>query len=248
MPATSDITADAVAFYKTNGYYLHHQPLFPEARFQSLVRLFEELLVKHQGRQDLMDTPHFQEPRLLDYLLDDTVLDRVEAMIGPDIGLWSSHFICKEPGIGRATPWHEDSSYWANRFDTYEHGIVTIWLAIDPSDRGNGCMKVIPGSHLNTVASVYEEVDRNTNTFPTRIKGVDESKAVYFELKPNECSFHDSRIIHGADANTSDRRRCGYTMRYFSQKMRYNPDVGNNRNFKIWHARGKNMHNNPVVN
>jgi len=71
---------------------------------------------------------------------------------------------------------------------------------------------------------------------------------VYFELNPNECSFHDSRIIHGADANTSDRRRCGYTMRYFSQQMKYNPGESINRGFKIWHARGRNIHNNPVTN
>jgi ectoine hydroxylase-related dioxygenase (phytanoyl-CoA dioxygenase family) len=239
-------TTDAVDFYKKNGYYLRHEPLLPAADFARFTALFEELLAKHQGRQDMMDTPHFAEPRLLEFLLDERVLDVVEGFIGPDIGLWSSHFICKEPGIGRATPWHEDSAYWADRFDSYEAGIVTIWLAIDRSDRGNGCMKVIPGTHLDEAASEYEPVDTAVNTFNRRITGVDESKAVYFELNPNECSFHDSRIIHGADANTSDRRRCGYTMRYFSQLMRYNPDK--NRGFKIWHARGRNPHNNPVVN
>ena len=44
---------------------------------------------------------------------------------------------------------------------------------------------------------------------------MDEARAVYFELKPDECSLHEARIMHGARANTSDKRRAGYTMRYF---------------------------------
>jgi len=73
-----------------------------------------------------------------------------------------------------------------------------------------------------------------------------EATAVYFELEPNSCSLHDARIIHGAEPNTSARRRCGYTMRYFSQTMRLIPE--NNQGHLLWHCRGKNIANNPVVN
>ena len=34
-------------------------------------------------------------------------------------------------------------------------------------------------------------------------------------LKPNQCGLFEGRIIHGAEANTSDTRRAGYAMRYF---------------------------------
>lgn len=69
----------------------------------------------------------------------------------------------------------------------------------------------------------------------TQIKSVDESKAVYFELQRGECSLHDSRIIHGAEANTSAFRRCGYTMRYFSADTK----VLDQR--EIWLCRGKDL-------
>lgn len=241
------ISQDAADFYHRNGYYLFHEPVFSDTKFQALTNIFEDLLVKNPDkRPDTLDTPHFDEPQLLDFLLDDAIVDLVEPLIGPDIGLWSSHFICKEPKTGRATPWHEDSRYWQGRFDNFT-GIVTIWLAIDPVDRENGCMKVIPGSHTGE-ARDYRSVDKETNTFGTEIVGVDENQAVYFELAPNECSFHDSRMMHAADANTSTRRRCGYTMRYFSQQMKYDTSNERNRTFKLWHCRGKNPHNNPVVN
>ncbi len=237
---------DAVISYQERGYYLFNEPVFPKAKFATLVGLFEEILVASDVRPDHLDTPHFYEPRLLDYLLDDNAVDLVEPLIGPDIGLWSSHFICKEAGTGPATPWHSDADYWKGRFERFT-GIVTIWLAIDPADRGNGCMKVIPGSHREAEHK-YRPVDAESNTFAREAVGIDQRKAVYFELEINECSFHDSRIVHGAEANLSNRRRCGYTMRYFSQQMRLNLDHRANKGFKLWHCRGKNPHNNPVVN
>lgn len=107
-------------------------------------------------------------------------------------------------------------------------------------------MRVIPGTHRNGF-SEYEETDGATNLFNTRIKGnIDESKAVYFELEPGECSLHDSRIVHGATANTSPYRRCGYTMRYFSTEARVIPE--RNPNFRVWLARGKNIAGTAFVN
>ena len=236
---------DAVQLYQEQGYLLFTEPVLAPDQFQRLSALFEEIVAAHPEIPiDSLDTPHFHEPRLLEFLLDDAILDLVEPLIGPDFGLWSSHFIAKEAGTGRRTPWHEDSTYWQGRFDRFDLGIVTVWLAIDRSDRGNGCMKVLPGSHLRDGAT-YAAVDSATNLFPTEAQ-VDESEAVYFELEPNQCSLHDSRILHGAEANRSPRRRCGYTMRYFSQHMRFIPE--NNGGHKLWHCRGANPHNNPVEN
>ncbi|MDX2160277.1 MAG: phytanoyl-CoA dioxygenase family protein [bacterium] len=240
---------NAVQFFQTNGYTLFREPVFSEAKFAQLKTIFETLSAKAQAvgkRIDELDVPHFEDPRLFDYLLADEVLDLVEPLIGPDIGLWSSHFIAKEPFTGRATPWHEDSAYWEGRFDRMDQ-IVTVWLAIDPADEENGCMRVIPGTHHHGFSD-YETVESLSNTFERAIRPdqIDESKAVYFALQPNQCSLHDARLIHGAKANTSPRRRCGYTMRYFSQSMRLNLEHPSNGTHRIWHARGRNVAENPV--
>ena len=124
--------------------------------------------------------------------------------------------------------------------------IVTIWLAIDDAFYENGCMGVIPGTHVNGF-SEYGDVDStDTNTFDTEIKPelVDESKAVWFELEKGTYSLHDARIIHGANANVSDKRRCGYTMRYFSLGMKYNDDLGVGH--KMWYGRGENLAGNDL--
>jgi hypothetical protein len=227
-----------VAFFRANGYYLERDQIFSPARLDALESIFDEHLAQKGDKlSDELDTPHFRDPRLLDFLLGDEVLDLVEPLIGPDIALWSSHFISKDPLVGRATPWHEDSAYWNGRFSSYDR-IVTVWLALGPSNRQNGCMRVIPGSHEAGGFSDYVPTDMTVQTFHAEIPGVDESKAVDFELERGQCSLHDGRIVHGAKPNTSTVRRTGYTMRYFPASVKLMP-VEQNAGWKIWLARGK---------
>ena len=221
------LDAGQIQFYRTNGYVLPCQKLLEDNKQDKLKNIFEEHLAdKGDKLSDELDTPHFRDQRLFEFLLAPATLDVVEAIIGPDIGLFSSHFISKEPGKGRRTPWHEDSAYWEGKFDRLDK-IVTIWLAIDEATQENGCMGVIPGTHQNGFSN-YEKVDdAASSTFETEIKSdeLDLERVVWFELKPGEYSLHDARIIHGANANTSDKRRCGYTMRYFSLDMKFNEKV-----------------------
>ena len=247
MTATIDhlrLSPEQVAQYQQAGYVLFHEPVFATEQFQRLHAIFEENLAREgEGGLDMI---HTRDPRLLEFLLSDAVLDLVEPVVGPNIGLWASHFISKPPRVGKATPWHEDSSYWNGRVSTME-GICTVWLAIDPATPENGCMKVIPGSQHGGF-SEYEAVDTRGNIFPTQIKpeNIDEGQAVYFALQPNQCSLHEARMIHGADPNTSDTRRAGYTMRYFPTSSRVFPEK--NPGHKLWLARGKDLAGNIYEN
>jgi ectoine hydroxylase-related dioxygenase (phytanoyl-CoA dioxygenase family) len=240
------LTPAEVEHYGREGYVLYNKPVLSPAKFDRLKEIFEENLARYG--EDGLDMIHVREPRLLEFLLDDEVLDLVEPLTGPNIGLWASHFICKPPRTGKATPWHEDSSYWNGRVSTMA-GICTLWLAIDEATPENGSMAVIPGSHANGF-SEYEAVDKEANIFASQVKAdqFDESSAVYFSLQPNECSLHEARIIHGAKANTSDKRRAGYTMRYFPTTSLVYHDNSRNANHKIWLARGEDVAGNRYEN
>lgn len=241
------LSSQDINHYREDGYVLYHHPLFPAEKHAHLVSIFEEHLAQKGDKlSDELDTPHFRDPRLLEFLMSDEVLDLVSPITGPNIMLWSSHFICKDAYTGRETPWHEDSTYWKGRLDRYD-GIVTVWLALDASTRQNGCMRVIPGTHRNGF-SQYEAVDRATHTFGSQITSVDESRAVYFELLPGECSLHDARIMHGAAPNTSAYRRCGFTMRYMPTANRVLSESDVNRGHHIWLARGHDLAGNHYSN
>jgi len=238
------LSPEQVNHYKSQGYVLFREPVFAPEKFARLQGIFEADLAQY-GEAGL-DTIHFRDERLLEFLLCDDVLDLVEPLVGPDIGLWSSHFISKPAGVGKATPWHEDSSYWNGRITTME-GICTLWLALDKVDRANGAMTVIPGTHSNGF-STYQPVSSEENIFNSEIRPeqLDLARAVTFELEPNQCSLHEARIIHGADPNTSTRRRAGYTMRYFPLTSRVLPE--RNVGHKLWLARGRDRVGNTFEN
>jgi hypothetical protein len=242
---TTSITANPrlshadVEYFRREGYLKFAKPVFPEPKFQALKSHFEYKLANLPAgvRPEAMDTPHFTDPKLFDWLFADEVLDLVEPILGPDIALFSSHFICKPKGDGKRVPWHEDSYYWKDLMDPME--VVTVWLAIDPSTKVNGCMKVIPRTQIGGYSD-YEEVDTVKNVFHIEIKKNqrDESKAVYLELEPNQASLHESKLMHASDPNTSDIRRCGYTMRYISTRTKFQA-ASRGWNFNIYLARGR---------
>ena len=245
MTTTTDIDVDR---FRADGYLLPGRQLFSPERLDALEAIFEEHLAARGSKlSDELDTPHFRDPRLLEFLLSDEVLDTVQPLVGPDIALWTSHFISKDPFTGRATPWHEDSAFWNGRFDRYD-SIVTVWLALGPSNRGNGCMRVVPGSHLEGgFHDNYVPTDQRVQTFHAEIPDVDESQAVYFELERGQFSLHDGRIVHGAAPNHSPVRRTGYTMRYFPASVTMMP-VEQNAGWKIWLARGEDRAGNTYEN
>ncbi|MBI1336210.1 MAG: phytanoyl-CoA dioxygenase family protein [Phycisphaera sp.] len=239
---TARLTPQHVEKFNAEGFLLPGVDVFKPGKFEALKTYFDELLDEWSttGRSrspEHMDVPHFWHPRLFDWLLDDEVLDLVEPILGPDIALFSSHFICKPPAIGKRVPWHEDSAYWKGRLDPMR--VVTVWLAVDPSTPENGCMRVIPGTHLNGFSDYDPVANPKEQVFGSEIRQgqYDESKAVDCVLKAGQASLHDGRIIHGSAANKGTMRRCGYTMRYISAATKHMPFP--NSQFEIYLARGR---------
>jgi len=216
------LTDSEVEGFKREGYLLYKHQVLPPAKFKGLKEHFEEKLaaLPDDVRPEQMDVPHFTDTKLFEWLFADEILDLIEPIIGPDIALFSSHFISKPAGNGKRVPWHEDASYWKQMISPIE--VVTVWLAIDDSSMENGCMFVIPRTHHNGVSD-YEEVENLDNSlFPIEIKRgrVDESIAVPCELNVGEASLHHSGLIHGSPQNFSNKRRTGYTMRYMPSSVK----------------------------
>lgn len=244
-PAPARLSDVQVQAYNRDGYLIVTDPIFPAAKFDKLRAYFEDLLdnLATDQRPEAMDVPHFAHPELFEWLFADEVLDLVEPIIGPNIALWSSHFICKPKGDGRRVPWHEDSAYWKGQLDPMQ--VCTVWLAIDPSTKENGCMYVIPGTHDNGFSD-YDPVDPDKHVFSTEIKPSQrkDQLAVPIELQPNQASLHDGKLQHASPANTSAMRRCGYTMRYMPSSVKFTPKwrTEDGRALQnIYLARGKDL-------
>src|SRR3954468_24305796 len=104
------LSPEQIAAYRREGYIVYDKPVFAPEKFARLKAHFERKLaaLPSDQRPESMDVPHITDPALFEYLLSDEALDVVEPLIGPNIALFSSHFICKPRGNGKKVPWHED--------------------------------------------------------------------------------------------------------------------------------------------
>lgn len=150
------------------------------------------------------------------------VLDAVEDVIGPNILCWTTNFFIKEPRSPGFVSWHQDAAYWGLEPEE----VVTAWVALTPSNAVSGCMKVLPGSHLQAhIPHVDTFAENNLLTRGQEIAvEVDEAGAVSIMLQPGEISLHDIKLVHGSAPNNSDDRRIGLAIRYLPTHVRQSKD------------------------
>ena len=145
------------------------------------------------------------------------VLDVVEDVLGPNILVWSSQFFNKEPHSEDYVSWHQDATYWG----LSGHDVMTAWIALAPSTRESGCMRVVSGSHVEQVTHKDTFADGNQLSRGQEVQvDVDDSKVVDFVLQPGEMSLHHVLIIHGSGPNTSGERRIGFVIRYIPTHLK----------------------------
>ncbi len=147
---------------------------------------------------------------------DDRLVDLAEIFLGSDLAMFAAHYICKPPKTGQPVLWHQDGAYWP--LDPME--VTTLWLAVSESTPENGGMRVIPGTHKQTLKKLRQRDDID-NVLASEMDGeVDSRDAVDIVLQPGDVSVHHPNIVHGSDANASERWRRGLTLRYIPTHVR----------------------------
>lgn len=131
----------------------------------------------------------------------------------PDVILWACHVFCKPAGTGRRVPLHQDGQYWPIE----PLAATTIWVALDPSDVSNGCLHVCPGSHRVGVLPHETVKDDAALQVGVRADALAALGApVSVELQPGQLSAHHAMLVHGSEANRSQRRRTGVAYHYMA--------------------------------
>ena len=213
------LTAAERTAYREEGYVI---PAFrlPQDRVEALVAELDRVIAANPGvRPEKLINIHLENSAegvkgssaFLDLAFDPDILDLVEDAIGPDFALWGCHMFCKSPGDGLEVPWHQDGHYWPIR----PLATCTVWIALERSDPGNGCLRLVPRSHSGGVLHDHmkEEGDLALSD-KIKMSAFDEADAVDEVLEPGQMSLHDVYMIHGSGANRSDRRRAGLAVRY----------------------------------
>ncbi|MEM7133779.1 MAG: phytanoyl-CoA dioxygenase family protein [Chloroflexota bacterium] len=211
------LTPQQAEQYKTQGYF---SPIdvFGEDEANQYRGHFDHLetkVGKETAQIGLVDY-HFQERFIWDLATHPKILDAIEAIVGPNFYLLATHFFNKYgtgPDTEAFVAWHQDVTFWGLE-PPYA---ITAWYAVDDSDQENGCMQVVPATHVNGIqehgksaaAGNLLSINQEVSITPEQLNTVAD-----LPLKAGQMSLHDGTLVHGSLPNRSTRRRCGLTLRY----------------------------------
>jgi hypothetical protein len=222
-PAPAVLTSAQVEQFNRDGY-VRGLKIFSAAEIGEIRGYFDALLAKvlaAGGDSYSISTAHAKYGRVFDLLRHPRIVACVRDLLGENVIGWGSHFFCKMPKDGKAVAWHQDASYWP----LSPSKAVTVWLAIDDADVENACMRFIAGSHHHGHLTYRESNPGEHNVLNQTIDNpLQFGAAVDDILQAGEISIHSDLLLHGSEANESDRRRCGLTLRYCAAEVRAGMD------------------------
>jgi ectoine hydroxylase-related dioxygenase (phytanoyl-CoA dioxygenase family) len=127
------------------------------------------------------------------------------------------HMVLKPARDGRATPWHQDESYWEPGFDFHAVG---AWLPLEDVDGSNGCMCFVPGSHRREILP-HHHLDDDPRLHLLEVDApVDTSGMVAAPLRLGGATFHHPRTLHSTAANVTPRPRRAFANEFQTAPLR----------------------------
>jgi hypothetical protein len=162
-------------------------------------------------------------PGFHDVLWSPAFLVPASQLLGGSVRFWHDQLFCKPAHHGGVVAWHQDYSYWT-RTEPMSH--LTCWIALDDSDRDNGCLYYVPGSHrwkLLPVTGLAGNMDEIMTVLSPEQKQA--FQPVPIELKRGQCTFHHPLMVHGSYENRSQRQRRATLINAFRDGVRSASDL-----------------------
>ena len=159
------------------------------------------------------------DPLFLQYMQRPIFLEICARVYGAHIPIASfrAMFMNKPANKGTFLPWHQDR--W-NNLD--RDPLITVWTALDPATKANGCVQIIRGSHKWGVIN-----PDHGSGFLTPEQAKEHARAenvIYCELEPGEVILLHNWLLHSSDKNSSDVSRRAFSACYMDART---TDIGN---------------------
>jgi ectoine hydroxylase-related dioxygenase (phytanoyl-CoA dioxygenase family) len=130
-----------------------------------------------------------------------------------ELRIWHDQIQYKPAQIGGVNMWHQDAPLWPILAPMTE---VTAWVALDDVDVDNGCMSMVPGSHLWGNHIDFLNTFKSYEDMPTEFEG-HKIEVIRCPVKRGEVHYHHALTWHGSHANTSGRPRRAIALHYMTQ-------------------------------
>jgi ectoine hydroxylase-related dioxygenase (phytanoyl-CoA dioxygenase family) len=151
------------------------------------------------------------DPRAAALLEDVRITAPVRGLIGEDICSFTDKLNFKRPA-GSPFPWHQDTPYWAFGCDHVDR-LVSVQIYLDDASTDNGCLWMIPGSHLHGVLPVFE--DRGViGRLYTDLERFEGAAPEPLEAPAGSAIFFHGDVVHGSRSNRSSASRRALVLTY----------------------------------
>ncbi|MBI1368186.1 MAG: phytanoyl-CoA dioxygenase family protein [Planctomycetes bacterium] len=134
------------------------------------------------------------------------VVERAEQLLDDEVYHYHSKMIMKDAKIGGAWAWHQDYGYWYKDCVLCPD-LLSVFIAVDPSTKENGCLQVLRGSHrLGRIDHVL--TGQQSGADPDRVEAARKHlELVHCLMEPGDALFFHANTLHRSDQNRSDNPR-----------------------------------------
>lgn len=170
---------------------------------------------------------HLDSTFLADHICRPEIVDRVAAVLGPNVLCWRTEFFPKYPG-DEGTDWHQADTFanasgkpqivWPDEFKDYG-GTITVWTAFTEASIETGCLQFIPGTHevmrYDETKKMTYQADQINNADKDGVRRgffgydyrelqidpdwkPDEANAISMQLRPGEAVMFSSTLQHAS--------------------------------------------------
>ena len=140
---------------------------------------------------------------------DPRILSLIEDYVKPGIALFSAKLISKGPNEpNNVCHWHQDEAYW----HTYSESQcrMSIWLPLQDTDKQNGCLRVIPGTHKKGVI-IPHQPHKSRNYGACRLSFLPGERELpntfYCEVPAGSAVLFSNKLCHSSLGNYTNQHR-----------------------------------------
>jgi ectoine hydroxylase-related dioxygenase (phytanoyl-CoA dioxygenase family) len=155
------LSPEQVEFFEANGYLILRSLLSQEILTElhgAIEQITAEELPKDKSstrlewEPELVDgrpvvrriyQPIDQHPAFKELAMSNSILDRVECLLGPNLCFHHSKLNMKPGRVGSVVEWHQDLAY----FPHTNTDILACLIYLDDATEENGCLQIVPRQH-----------------------------------------------------------------------------------------------------
>lgn len=228
------LAAEQISSYWENGYAFVENALTPEqlgALIADVERWTEESRAHTEPFGDtLAQRPRFDmapehtadDPRLrrvaspvevsdayLEVVRNNTALDAVAQLIGPNVEFNNSKINAKQPGSSTEVKYHQDFMFQPHS----NEDLIACLFFLDDVTLQNGPLNVVPGTHRGELFDHWHD-GVYTGAVSTDVEQAHVGQAVPVHGPAGSACLMHTRLLHGSAPNASDRPRTLFIAEY----------------------------------